>query len=168
MKEVTIRNMLSHSPQFSNRIRVGSLIGLVILILGGIFLVLQRILTAKRTNNTIPTVAYCDLIGDPKRYDQATVRVSATHVVGFEWSYLMDNDCPEETWTILVSEDPTCSVDLPTPILPLDWRGGTRNVTVVGRFNGERGGYGHLGQYPYKFDVICIEEVGRFTPWDQP
>lgn len=160
--------MQSCFHQSSNRLRIAILVGMVILILIGIFLIIQRILITKQAIGNISTVSYCELVGDPKRYDQETVRVSAIHVVGFERSYLMDNGCPEQTWTILVPDDSACSVDIPTPSLPVDRRGGTRSVTVVGRFYGERGRYGHLGQYPFKFDVVCIEAVGSFVPWSPP
>ncbi len=157
--------MLLRSTQSSAPIRVSILIGLVILIGYKIFLATQNFLT---TSPTIPTVSYCELVRNPMRYDQTTVRVSSIHIVGFEWSYLMDDECLEQTWAILTPENPECSVDMPTPSTPVDWRGGMRAVTVTGKFYGERGGYGHLGQYPYMFEVICIERASSLIPWIIP
>lgn len=158
MKHASLLQMLS------NIIRLGIVIGVVILIGYGIALTKDIFAPI----STIPTVPYCELVREPMRYDKAIVRVRAIHVVGFEWSYLMDNECSEQTWTILVPDDPACSVDVPTPSIPVDRRGGMRSVLVVGQFHGERRGYGHLGQYPYRFEVNCIEEASAFIPWILP
>jgi hypothetical protein len=115
---------------------------------------------------SIPTVAYCELVRDPTRYDRATVRVQATHTVSFESTYLSDEGCSEQTWSHLVPADPSCSVPVPTPAVPLSRGGGIRTVTVVGRFHAGREGrlgYGHLGQYPFQFEVQCIEAAGAIS-----
>jgi hypothetical protein len=118
-------------------------------------------------NGSIPTVTYCELVHDSTRYNGVTVRVQATHTVGFESTFLSDEGCSEQTWTSLVPADPSCSVPVPTPAAPSSRGGGTRKVTLVGQFHaggGGRVGYGHLGQYPFQLDVQCIEAAGAISP----
>ncbi|MBC7876237.1 MAG: hypothetical protein H7Y59_03625 [Anaerolineales bacterium] len=160
---------MSHSFRSSNRIVSRILICVIILIAYVLFLVMSSYkFSTNPANETIPTVSYCELVHTPERYDQVIVRVHATYVVGFEWSYLMDRNCTEQTWTLFISEDKTCSVNLPRPLFPPKRNGGRWKVSVVGQFFSERGNYGHLGYYPFEFNVVCIESASLFIPWNWP
>jgi hypothetical protein len=44
-------------------------------------------------SESIPTVAYCELVQNPNLYSGKTVQVKATWQYGFEWSYLYDREC---------------------------------------------------------------------------
>ncbi len=122
----------------------------------------------------IPTLAYCDLVRDPAKYDQVTVRVHTYYSTFEEGAYLWDYGCSEETWSQLIRTDRVCSVQLPTPVVQRTLRlGYTWKVTVVGRFRGNSNPkgwrYGPLGQYPFALDAQCLEAVSPpFVPSPRP
>jgi hypothetical protein len=141
----------------------------------------------------IPTVTYCDLLRKPSFYDKKVVRVRVLYVTGFEVSAFEDPKCDENrsTWVEFGRDYRTCttkSVDAnlesiinpPRKDIPgvLEIPGATRaELVVVGEFNGPKPGirigpegrrvltgHGHLGSYPYRFVVKCVEEA-KPAPW---
>src|SRR5215510_7194611 len=91
-------------------------------------------------------VDYCDLVENAARYDEQVVRVRATHITGFEWSYLIKENCPffsadTPKTDVIIPGDPTLcenakdvSTSPPSPnaIDDLDLK---REVTVMGIFH---------------------------------
>lgn len=118
----------------------------------------------------VTTVSYCKLVGNPARYDKHIVRLSARHVVGFEWSYLADDSCPSSDmsshiWILIPPSSAWCEGAKQTvsalPEGPNDSL--EREVTVVGTFHHSTDdymGYGHMGYYRFELDLICVEKAG--------
>ena len=107
----------------------------------------------------IATIAYCELIRNPEKYDGKVVRTNATYRFGFEWAEFYCLDCwdgEHRTWVDY--EDELCPKS--KKIKGNDLRGRTVNVQVVGKFYGAgRMGYGHMNAYQYKFVVSCVESA---------
>ena len=110
------------------------------------------------STSEIQTVAYCELLSNPEKYDRKIVRTTATYRFGFEWSEFYCLDCwdgKQRTW---VEYDALCENS--KKIKDNGFRGRTVNVQVVGMFFGAaRMGYGHMNAYQYKFVVQCIEKA---------
>ena len=106
----------------------------------------------------IPTVTFCDLIRDREKYTDKTVRLRAVYRFGFEWSDIYCLEClgVEKSSTWLEFADETC--DGSKKIKGNGDAGKTVKVQVVGKFF-TGGGFGHLGGYPNKFVVSCVEKV---------
>ena len=106
-------------------------------------------------------VSYCDLFLNP---DLATgdklIRLRATWVYGFEWTYLSNSACPNQprTWIELADENSECpaskknlkklghnTVNKPANVVMLGYlrRGGGTNINGSG--------------YQYTFVVTCLE-----------
>jgi hypothetical protein len=79
------------------------------------YLLLSACASASQSGEKLPLVAYCDLVANPSQYHEQVVRVSANHITGFEWSYLADENCPNDasgsanqTWIIIPGEPVLC------------------------------------------------------------
>ena len=76
-------------------------------------LLLNACASPHRSDEKLPLVSYCDLVAVPSQYDGQVVRVRASHIVGFEWSYLADEKCSDDspdanqTW-IIIPDDAWC------------------------------------------------------------
>jgi hypothetical protein len=111
----------------------------------------------------IQTVDYCELIHNPQKYDQKTVRVRAIYRYGYEWSELY---CPNyidqnrRTWVNPKSLDESCiKAKVANQLKDSSFKGRTLRVVMVGKFHGSGGSYGHLNAYQFQFDARCIEEA---------
>src|SRR5713226_1071230 len=101
----------------------------------------------------VKTVPFCDLIRNPKLYDQKIVRVTAIYRYGYEWSQLYCLDCNDvgATWVELDDSFATnTDPKLAKKIRENGFRGRTVRIVAVGQFYGTGGGYGHMGSYRYK------------------
>ena len=133
-------------------------------------LTLSACASTRQSDEKLPLVAYCDLVANPTKYDEQVVRVSANHITGFEWSYLADENCPNdssgianETWIIIPTDATLCegTKRVNKFSLPWNWHGESleKKVVVVGKFYNARGG--HMGFYPFEMELICLEKAGR-------
>jgi hypothetical protein len=116
-------------------------------------------------------VSFCELIRNPKHYDNLIVRTEALIHRNQENEFLDDTRCDVEeggrVWATFETSYEYSDENLkrqlielirPKPGIPT----GTARVTVVGRFDGpDRGPYGHLDGYTLRFAVIRLERVER-------
>jgi hypothetical protein len=111
----------------------------------------------------IQYVDYCELIHNPQKYDQKTVRVRAIYRYGYEWSELYCPNCVDQyrrTWVNPKSLDESCTkAKVAKQLKDSNFKGRTLRVLMVGKFNGSGGSYGHLNGYQFQFDARCIEEA---------
>jgi hypothetical protein len=137
------------------------------LIIAILYLSLYACTSTSQSDEKPHLVAYCDLVENPEQYHEQVVRVRARHVVGFEWSYLTDDNCSNnssefanETWIIIPSDPTLCEGAKQTSAsIP---RGDSleREVTIVGTFHNSKGG--HMGYYPFYIELICLERAGKW------
>ena len=116
-------------------------------------------------------VGYCDLIDHPTRYDEEIVRVRATHITGFEWSFLMKENCSffssetAKTWIIIPGKPTLCEnakdVSTSRPSPNADDLSLEREVTVMGRFH-ILGSSIDMEEYPFRMEFICLERAGKW------
>ena len=111
-----------------------------------------------------PLVDYCDLVANPSQYDGQIVRVRAIHDAGWEWSYLTDrkcsNDTPDiaQTW-LIIPDDAWCEgVRQTDTSLPPEYSRSVsveREVIVVVTFHYSQGGL----RGSFKMELICLERA---------
>lgn len=118
----------------------------------------STILSQTSPQSEIPTVTFCDLVRDKEQYKDKTVRLRTVYRFGFEWSDIYCLECLgiEKSLTWLEFADEMC--DGSKKIKGNGDAGKTVKVQVVGKFLTD-GGFGHLGGYPNKFVVSCVEKV---------
>jgi len=124
----------------------------------------------------IRTVAFCDLVGTPEKYDNQIVRTQAIIYFGFEASLLYLPGCNNlNTWA---AYDPSYDgkargsrklYKILTKGNENDYK--TAEITSVGRFLGKMQiaskfknttfymGYGHMNMYPYQFTIMRVESA---------
>jgi hypothetical protein len=92
-----------------------------------------------------PTMTFCELVRDPEKYNGKLVKIRATWIYGFEWSYLHCLDCEGRVWLDTSALDEQSEKTLKhTP------KGaGIVNVDVEGVFQ-TGGTFGHLDGYRYQ------------------
>jgi hypothetical protein len=135
------------------------------LIIAILYLSLSACASTNQSDDKAPLVDYCDLVANPSQYDEQIVRVSADYVVGFEWSYLTEEKCPNDssrsTQTWIIPEDTWCpdAFHTSTSLLPEQNRRESLQgrLTLMGKFYNSPGG--HLGGYPFEMEFICLEKV---------
>ncbi|MDQ1637731.1 MAG: hypothetical protein QOF62_1070 [Pyrinomonadaceae bacterium] len=107
------------------------------------------------------TVAYCDLVRNPERYNQKSVRVSAVYRYGYEWSELYCLECGTESKTWVDFDDSFSSstkASIRKKLGDNGFKGRTVLVTMVGKFDAGSG-YGHMGAYRYRLMVDSVEKA---------
>jgi hypothetical protein len=122
-----------------------------------------------------PTVAFCDLVSNPKLYDKKMVRMQAIAVGTSELQFLYDPECNgKEAW-IDLEFDSQETLEKVWPLLDFSLgRHAPRRakVTVVGQFDGpNKEGYGHLNSFRFHFRVMAVEKAEAVPaavpgPWD--
>jgi hypothetical protein len=107
----------------------------------------------------LPSPSYCVLLESPKRYAGKLVRLRASWRFGFETSLLYDKGCSQQshTWLEFADEKALCPQTKEKQSL-LSRSDKEAEITVVGRLYGP-GRYGHLGDYQFKFVVVCLEKI---------
>ena len=106
------------------------------------------------------SVAYCDLVRHPDKYNGKEVSVRATYKYGFEWEELYCLECKEKgkTWLELIPASLDKASEKALNRVPKG--AGIVNVTVQGGFTLVSGGhFGHLNGYPYKFVASKVSNV---------
>ena len=119
-----------------------------------------------------PTVAFCNLVGDPNRYDGKVVRTQAVVAVGFEVGIVYDPKCGDREKRAWYDFDhATYQPDekgwkaLRALLFPESKEGsghyrGRARATMVGRFDASaKNGYGHLNQYRFLFTIMRVEKA---------
>ena len=108
----------------------------------------------KKSGNAVQTVAFCDLLKNPKDYDQKTVRVTAIYRYGFEWSDIFCLECEDEKLMRLEFGDSFSSLTKRKIKKKVKWseRGKTVKVVAVGKFDA-------TNQYRKKFIVDYFESA---------
>ena len=98
---------------------------------------LSACISNNQSEQTIHPVAYCDLVANPSQYDGQIVQVKASHIHGFEWSYLTDQNCSihssdtPRTW-ITIPEEAWCEGAEQTNVVhPLNWTQGQNKINCV-------------------------------------
>jgi hypothetical protein len=139
------------------------------LVLTVVYISLSACISNSQSEQNIHPVAYCDLVANPSQYNRQIVRVKASHIFGFEWSYLTDQSCSirssdtPRTW-ITIPEEAWCEGAKQTSTsLPSDYaQSGSvqRDVTVVGTFHKSSGI--SLSRYPFYIELGCVEEAGEW------
>lgn len=134
----------------------------------------------KKSSADPPTVAFCDLVGDPNRYDGKVVRTQAVVAVGFEVGIVYDPKCGDREKRAWYDFDQaTYQPDekgwkaLRGLLFPESKEGsghyrGRARATMVGRFDASaKNGYGHLNQYHFLFTIMRVEKA-EAVPSDLP
>ena len=120
----------------------------------------------------IPAVELCELTNNPKQYDGKTVRLRV--------AYFFDTTATDDPFYFFYDmacngrerraapEFETMEKGARARAFKLIERRARKNqagtaarveLIVVGRFSSSKGGYGHLGQHPFGFDVTSVERV---------
>lgn len=104
-------------------------------------------------------LSYCGLLKTPNRYAGKLVRVNASWQFGFETTSLYDPKCPRQpkAWLEFADDKDVCPETKENRSAP-GKSDKEADVTVVGRLYGP-GRYGHLGDYQFKFVVVCMEKI---------
>jgi hypothetical protein len=120
----------------------------------------------------IPSVGLCELTHNPKQYDGQVVRVRVayffdTTATDDPFYFFYDSAC-EGRERRIAPEFETMEKGARARAFRLIEKHTRRNgagtagrvwLTVVGKFSSSGGGYGHLGQHPFGFDVTRVERV---------
>jgi hypothetical protein len=116
-------------------------------------------------------VNLCELLQSPEKYEQKLIRIKALYCYCFEDSKLYSSKCITEksVWVQgsfekcrnagLVEDFQSQSKDEPAA---KRWGGRTIGVVAVGRLIGTKGGYGHMNQYAYLFNIECLDRAVLF------
>ena len=119
---------------------------------------------AKADDQDVPKVTYCELIKNPRKFDDKVVEVTAIYGNGFEKSYLYDKDlCNKgmdqpQTWAAydkaFVMDGDSEEAKTNSAISGF----GVWEVTAIGRFKRawEPGRYGHMACCLYQFNFMKI------------
>jgi|GEM_PF-1969118 len=128
-----------------------------------------------RPTPATPTVAFCELIRHPQRYDNHVVRTEAISAIGVESAVLYDPQCSTAETRVWVTHDSAWSLadkklqtaynnllyDENNGRIPRGHSGRARAV-LVGRFEASnKDGYGHLNQYRFQFVIMNLEKVEK-------
>jgi len=124
-----------------------------------IFVVLLLIVCAVTAAGGQPEtyVSFCDLVKNPRLYNEKEVTVRATYKYGFEWQFLYCLTCLDsgKVWLEIPSDLDDASVKA---LNRAPKGSGTINITVQGVFM-SGGSYGHLNCCPYKFVAHRVSNV---------
>jgi len=128
----------------------------------------------------IPTIPYCELLRNPKLFDQKLIRIRGIYALtGGEYSNLYDPSClnsptPEEkvrfeteTWVWFDEAYETqTNPGIAKIFAQLRDFYGWADVIVVAKFFGseKHGRYGHLSSARFMLDVVRIEHVQPVNP----
>jgi|GEM_PF-4765212 len=102
-------------------------------------------------------VTYRDLAERPSDYVGKVIRFTGDYRYGFEWAYLCDSLCRNRPTGVWVNfSDNLCTGS------EKKLRAGKNNkfdtlssVVFIGRL--DSGGYGHMGAYPFRIYVTCVQ-----------
>ena len=120
----------------------------------------------------IPAVELCELTKNPQQYDGKVVRVRVayffdTTATDDPFYFFYDSAC-EGRERRIAPEFETMEKGARARAFKLMEKHTRKNgagtagrvrLIVVGRFSSSKGGYGHLSQHPFGFDVTSVERV---------
>ena len=112
-------------------------------------------------SQNISTLTYDELIQNKNLYVGKTIRLKAIWQYGFEWTYLCNSECKniDRAWVDVVDEDQRCR-GTNKKLKKLGNKFDNRaDVIVLGKL--EEGMNGHLGAYPLKFTISCVEKYKK-------
>lgn len=122
---------------------------------------------ASSATEEIPTIAFCEMVRNPKLYFDKTVRVTATFEQATEAQYLSDDSCPlshdDRIGVGYAAASPEQTVARRQAIskLRLAEYGGRAWVTVTGILrNSSRRAF---AWYRYRFDIMNVEELSHVS-----
>jgi len=121
---------------------------------------------AAEARDEIPTVAFCELVKNPRGYFDKTVRVTATYRLAFEGAALADDRCPlgnlENIGVGFVNLDKrqreAVNRDV-NKIMSGRYGNGRAQVIVVGLLRNISLHAGGLMSYQYRFDIVRFEDI---------
>lgn len=111
-------------------------------------------------NVPITDISFCELVQNPQRFDQKTIRVAAVYRYGQYWNELFCPGCKRDdriSFEIGADFESKTRKKLRKRIKHSD-RGRTLNVLVVGKFVGS-GNFGHRGALRFALIVDSIEDA---------
>jgi hypothetical protein len=109
----------------------------------------------------ISTLTYNELIENKSLYVGKTVRLKAIWTYGFEWTYLCNSECKgtQMAWVEVVDESKLCK-GTGRKLKKLGTKFDNRaDVVVLGKL--EEGMNGHMGAYPLRFTISCVEKYKK-------
>jgi hypothetical protein len=115
-----------------------------------------------RTSDNIPAITYDELVRNKEVYIGKSVRLTATWIYGFEWTYLCSSECQgiDRAWVNVADIGELCSGSK-RKLKRLGKKFNNRaEVTVQGILR-QGGGYGHMGAYKLEFQVTCVERFKK-------
>lgn len=116
---------------------------------------------------SIPDIDFCDIVKEPHRFFNQTVRIKASWLQGHEFSYLEGVDCQAKFRSEIAvgwvnGRDPAIATAV-EKILSREY-GARGIITAVGTL---RNPGKYFGYYRYKFQILRLEDVQHvITPYD--
>ena len=122
------------------------------------------------SEQTTADVDLCELLQSPDKYERKVVRVKGFFCDCFEDGTLYPANCPVQKKIWVDGSLNKCGnagrVDAFRETSKSDperrYGGWTFGVIAVGRLTGTKGGYGHMNQYDYLFEIDCLEHAELF------
>jgi len=116
---------------------------------------------------TVRDIDFCEIVRQPRRFFNQTVRIKAKWQQGYEFSYLTEERCPSESRHEIAirwvgKQDETSQTNL-AKMRSREY-GGRAMLTVVGtlRYPGK-----YYGYFRYLFEVLILEDVQHIiTPYE--
>ena len=109
------------------------------------------------------TVKFCELMRDPERYNGKLVKVRATWIYGYEWSYLHCLDCGDRVWLDTSALDEQSEKTLKH----LPKGASIVNVDVEGVFQ-TSGTFGHMNSYKHQLMAHTIADPAVISKGMKP
>ena len=116
-------------------------------------------------------VTVCDLLQSPEKYEQKLIRIKALYCYCFEDSELYSSKCPTERSFWVQGSFERCRNagridDFQSPakgeLAFPRWGARTVGIVAVGKLIGTKGGYGHMNEFAYLFNIECLERAELF------
>ena len=123
----------------------------------------------------VVAVTLCELLSNPAAYDGKIVRVTGTHLTGYEASLFEDPKCPNRAW---IEFDENAERET-APAVWKRWQNGyessiepcdpsttyayghTVRMTVIARVDAAKGKrYGHLNAFDVQLTILKVESTG--------
>ena len=121
---------------------------------------------AAEARGEVPTVAFCELVKNPRGYFDKTVRVTATYRLAHEGAALLDDRCPTShdeqvgVGYVMTNKRRRTSINRDVnKIMSGRYGDGRSQVTVVGVLRNISSRAGGMMWYQYRFDIMRFEEI---------
>jgi len=109
-----------------------------------------------------PPISYQELVRDQRQYNGKEVRIEAVWTYGFEWTYLCSAACKDiqKSWVEIANENDLCD-GTATKLRNLGKKSDNKALVILSGKLDSGGGYGHMGAYPLRFTIGCIEKFKK-------